>query len=249
VASPAYAGPQPAFPIYKEGYWPPSAYNPAVGRLYIAVSRNVLGECTATVVGPSVVLTAAHCLYDPKKHHFYSHFLFVPGLQGNTAPDGVWRGRSQYIVRTFARHLSVSVDYGFLTLRTLHGRRIGRVTGSEAILAYSRARKILSLGYPASGVFARRCSTTSCYLWACYSPLGAKVKDRTGAYEVGMGCHSGEGSSGGPWFERFHGHLYVASNVSTGVTFRPNPGYTTNQWGPYFDRQTLKLLKYAKSHP
>ncbi|MFL5822128.1 MAG: trypsin-like serine peptidase [Solirubrobacteraceae bacterium] len=248
MARPAYGGPQPAFKIFKEGYPPGSSYNRAVGRLYIQVSRKVLGECTATVVGTSVVLTAAHCLFNPQTHHFYSHFLFVPGLRGRTAPAGSWHGRAAYIKRGFARHQAVSLDYGFLTLRARHGRRVGRVTGWEPLLANSRGHTILSLGYPASGVFAHRCSTFSCYQWACYSPLGAKVHDANGEYEVGMGCHSGEGSSGGPWFERFHHHWYIASNVSTGVTFRPDPGYTTNQWGPYFNRQTLRFLKYVKSH-
>jgi hypothetical protein len=60
-----------------------------------------------------------------------------------------------------------------------------------------------------------------------------------------MGCHSGEGSSGGPWFEPYGGTWYVSSNVSTGVTFSPDPGYSSNQWGPYFDNSTFSLLNSA----
>jgi hypothetical protein len=247
-ARPAYSGPQPAFPIIQEGYLKGADYNPAVGRLFIQVSRNVLGECTATVVGRSVVLTAAHCLNDPHTHHFYSHFVFVPGLHGRKAPIGAWKGHAAFVLKAWTRHTAVSVDYGFLTIRARQHHRVGKITGWPALLAYSRARKILSLGYPASGVFARRCQTSSCVVWACYSPVAKKVRDHNGSSEVGMGCHSGEGSSGGPWFERYHKRLYIASNVSTGITFEPDPGYCTNQWGPYYDRTTLRLLKFANQH-
>lgn len=247
AARAAYSGPQPAFKIWHEGYPPLKAYNPAVGRLFIKVSRRELAACSATVVGPSVVVTAAHCLYDSQQHRFYSHFLFVPDLHGSKAPYGGWQGRGQFILKAFARHESVSVDYGFLTLRARHGRRLGGLTGWARILANSPSKTILSFGYPSSGVFSAHCNFSSCSEWACYSPRGQRVRDPNGSYEVGMGCHSGEGSSGGPWFEHYHDHWYLASNVSTGVTFLPDPGYTTNQWGPYYDRRTVRLLAYARA--
>ena len=247
-ARPAYSGPQHAFPIFNEGYLKGADYDPAVGRLYAQVSRTVLGECTATVVARSVVLTAGHCVMNTHNHHFYSHFLFVPGLHGKKAPLGAWKGHSVFVLKALTRHFAVSVDYAFLSIRPSHHHRIGKLTGWPALLANSRSKKILSMGYPASGVFAAHCQTNSCVVWACFSPVARKVRDHNGFSEVGMGCHSGEGSSGGPWFERYHGRAYIASNVSTGITFEPDPGYCTNQWGPYYNRDTLKLLKFANRH-
>jgi hypothetical protein len=136
-------------------------------------------------------------------------------------------------------------DYAFLTIQPNgSGQRMGSVTGWHGILANSSATQVYSLGYPSSGVFSRGCNVFSCYQWACVSPLGWLVQDLYG-YEVGMGCNSGEGSSGGPWFEPYGNTWLIASNVSTGVTRLPDPGYTTNQWGPYFDLNTLSLLNYA----
>lgn len=45
----------------------------AVGKLQ-AVALNLRALCTATLVGPATVLTAAHCLYNPR-----TRYPFVPG--------------------------------------------------------------------------------------------------------------------------------------------------------------------------
>ncbi len=50
----------------------------AIGKLQ-AASMNLRALCTATLVGPSMVLTAAHCLYNPRTQRNFSpnsvHFL------------------------------------------------------------------------------------------------------------------------------------------------------------------------------
>jgi protease YdgD len=50
----------------------------AVGKLQ-AVSENFRETCTGTLVGPTLVLTAAHCLFNPRTGHFFPpgsvHFL------------------------------------------------------------------------------------------------------------------------------------------------------------------------------
>ncbi|HZU61663.1 MAG TPA: hypothetical protein VE983_11900 [Solirubrobacteraceae bacterium] len=246
IAQTAYGGPQPAFPIYREGYVPRKDYYRTVGRLYAQVSSNLIGTCTATVVARNVIVTAAHCLFSPTTGHVYSAFLFVPAQYGATEPHGRWIGQNAYVWKPWLNHPDSSLDYGFLTILPKHGRSIGRVTGWEGLLADSHVKQIRSFGYPGGGMFAARCNLNSCYQWECYSPLGAKVMDPSGAFEVGMGCHGEEGSSGGPWFEIYQGHRYVASNVSTGVR-RVGAGHDINEWGPYYDANTVRLLADAKS--
>jgi V8-like Glu-specific endopeptidase len=246
LAHTTYGGSQPAFPIYSEGYVRRKDYYRTVGRLYARVSATITGACTATVVARRIIVTAAHCLVSPRTGKVYSAFLFVPAQYGRKSPEGRWAGQTAYIWKAWVNEPYESLDYGFLTIRPNQGRNIGGVTGWEGILANSNVKKIRSFGYPGGGMFASRCGLTSCYQWECYSPLGRRVRDPTGLYEVGMGCHGEEGSSGGPWFERFHGHRYLASNVSTGVR-RQGARHDINEWGPYYDGHTLKLLADAKA--
>lgn len=246
VAIPHYGGSQPAFPISSEGYWPRKDYYSTVGRLYVRISSSVVGLCTATVVARNIIVTAAHCLVSLTTGRVYSAFLFVPAQYGATAPEGRWSGKQAYVWKAFVNHPIESVDYGFLTIRPKNGRNIGSVTGWEGILANSPVHRIRSFGYPGGGVFGSRCGLSSCYQWSCNSPLGGRVLDPNGLFEVGMGCHGEEGSSGGPWFEVYKGHRYLASNVSTGVR-RPGAGHDINEWGPYYDQNTVRLLGDARS--
>jgi hypothetical protein len=245
VVLPHYGGSQPAFPIDSEGYWPRKHYYSTVGRLYARISATTVGACTATVVARSIVVTAAHCLVNYTTGRFYSAFVFIPAQYGATAPEGRWTGAHAYVWKAFVKHPFESVDYGFLTIHPKNGRNIGGVTGWEGILANSPVRRIRSFGYPGGGMFADRCDLSSCYQWTCNSPLGERILDPTGAFEIGMGCHGEEGSSGGPWFEVYKCRRYVASNVSTGVR-NPGAGHDINEWGPYYDQQTLRLLGDAK---
>ena len=247
VAHAAYGGPQPAFPIWSEGYWPRLWYDGTVGRLYTSPDGQELDMCSATAVGPNVIVTAAHCVWDADTGQFMQWWLFAPAQYGSSLPKGIWIAHAGYIWNDYETAPSESLDYAFLTIYPSGGRSLGSVTGWHGMLLDSNQQQILSLGYPASGKFEPRCAFISCYQWACHSPLGEVVQDPEGN-EVGMGCNSGEGSSGGPWLEPYNGTWYVASNVSTGVTFLPDPGYDTNQWGPYYDDSTLALFNYAKAH-
>ena len=218
-----------------------------VGRLYITIPGGI-GFCSATPVAANVIVTAAHCVWDANTGQFYQSWQFVPAQYGNSTPKGIWQANYVYILTGYMTSPSESQDYAFITILPRNGRPLGSVTGWHGMLLNSNLHDILSLGYPASGIFEPKCAFLSCYQWACHSPLGEVTQDPSGSNEIGMGCRSGEGSSGGPWLELYNGNWYVASNVSTGVTFLPDPGYCSNQWGPYYDQNTLALFNYAKAH-
>lgn len=246
LASLAYLGPQSPFPILAVGYLPSRDYDQAVGRLYsLLPNGQSVGECTATVVAVNVVLTAAHCVFDLGSNHVDQGFVFAPGMKGATEPLGTWTGNSAEYWSRFASAPETSLDYAFVTLQPNHnGQAVGNVTGYHHILEYARPHRILTEGYPASGPFAGRCTFGSCYVTYCYSPLGAFHSDDFG-WEIGMGCITGHGASGGPWFVRFGGQSVVASVTSTGVR-RRHRHYFRNIWGPQFDSRLDKLLRAAQ---
>ncbi len=60
------------------------------------------GTCSATLIGPSTIITAAHCLYNHDKGGWNADFLFAPGLNGmDDAPFGVVGWQDAFILQGY----------------------------------------------------------------------------------------------------------------------------------------------------
>ncbi|MFD1048732.1 trypsin-like serine peptidase, partial [Kibdelosporangium lantanae] len=77
----------------------------SIGRLFFVDRDGADESCTATVVAPSVVVTAGHCVHelnligeDPK---WTSDLLFVPGFRDNTRPYGSFVARQSVVDKTW----------------------------------------------------------------------------------------------------------------------------------------------------
>ncbi len=100
-------------------------------------SKNPKGEyssCSATLIGPSTVLTAAHCLYNHDTGGWLDGFFFVPGLNGataNDAPFGGYEYDTAYIVQGYIDNYQgyygsvLPWDLGIVTLKQPIGNNLG----------------------------------------------------------------------------------------------------------------------------
>lgn len=73
-----------------------------IGLLQSESASGNFGTCSATLIGPRTILTAAHCLYNHDEGGWNVDFLFAPGLNGmSDAPFGVVSWENAYILEGY----------------------------------------------------------------------------------------------------------------------------------------------------
>ncbi|KVE44969.1 hypothetical protein WS69_18775 [Burkholderia sp. BDU5] len=77
-------------------YYP---FRPA-GKLFFNIGSATY-LCSASLIKPGVVVTAAHCVANFGQRQFYSNWVFVPDYSNGTAPYGVWSGASATIMTSY----------------------------------------------------------------------------------------------------------------------------------------------------
>ncbi|MDD5275939.1 MAG: trypsin-like serine protease [Methylovulum sp.] len=72
----------------------------ATGKLYFNEGGSTF-VCSASLIKPGVIVTAAHCVADFGKKTFYSNWTFIPAHNGTLAPYGIWDGISPVIMTSY----------------------------------------------------------------------------------------------------------------------------------------------------
>jgi V8-like Glu-specific endopeptidase len=190
----------------------------AAGKLFFNIgSASYL--CSASLIKPGIVVTAAHCVADYGAKKFYSNWVFVPAYNNGTAPYGKWSAASATVLTAYYDGTDGCYQYGVicpddmavLTLAAKSSTYPGSTTGW---LAYgwngysfngSGQALITQLGYPVDldgGLLMER-NDSQGYV------------DTTFSNNTIIGSLMTGGSSGGPWVV----NLGLAPTLSGGDTF------------------------------
>jgi len=223
--------------------WQGGAVQTAIGRIYFEMPSNAKRKgpwsgyvCSGTVAtdgatGRSVVLTAAHCVYDDANKAFARNVLFIPDQAHTTGsgtdlncsndPLGCWVASygvvdAAYTTRTFPSNNAW--DYAYYVFDD-----VGAHAGSGSTSALDAAAGALSIAFTAPTVGDLAHGLGYSYnqdpnLMYCADALGTE-----GAVNWWLpGCGLSSGSSGGPWIQPFD------EGSGTGPIVSVNSwGYTT----------------------
>ncbi|HEX4296926.1 MAG TPA: trypsin-like serine protease, partial [Devosia sp.] len=192
----------------------------AIGWLWTQDQKGNWATCTATLIGPKSIITAAHCVYDHDTGGWVKSMLFIPGAtDAQTAPYGQYDWANVNILKGFIDNYDgknygsvMPWDIAEVELQTDAGNQIGwmgfQVDDGSAWTA-------TTAGYPGDKPDGTMWQTS------CDIPANT-TQDPTVAHT----CATYAGTSGSPmWAPDAKGDLYIrAINVAEDVQGKMNYG-------------------------
>ena len=209
----------------------------ATGKLYFDIDGSTY-VCSASLIQPGILVTAAHCVAEWGQQKFYSGWEYYPALKKRTAPFGGWAAGSATIMTSYydgtdncaVDGVVCDDDVAVIVLEQKDSKNLGESTGW---LGYAwngwgfssfkdmDAIEVSQLGYPQSHDSGLRMQRTD--------SLGYKDIDLVDNTVIGSRMTGG--SSGGPWIA----NLGSKAQLSGGATFGNKKGMNivigVTSWG------------------
>jgi V8-like Glu-specific endopeptidase len=205
----------------------------AAGKLFFKIGANSF-LCSASLIKPGIVVTAAHCVANYGQSQFYSGWTFVPAYNNGSAPYGTWTAASATILTKYYNGTDSCAQFGvicpddvaLLTLNSQSGSYAGNSAGwfgygwdGYGFNASSQAL-ITQLGYPVAldgGLLMERNDSQGF--------VAPSLSNNTIIGSLMTG-----GSSGGPWLVNF-GLPPSLSGISFGSAASHNIVVGVTSWG------------------
>ena len=206
----------------------------AAGKLFFKIgSTSYL--CSASLIKPGVIVTAAHCVANYGQSQFYNSWTFAPAYYNGTAPYGTFTARAAYVPAKYYNGTDACAQYGvvcpddvavIVLNKNAQSQLPGTLTGYFGYgyngwgFNSSGQSLINQIGYPVAldgGVMEERNNSQG------YVSAGNSNNTIIGSLETG-------GSSGGPWLNNL-GYPPVLSGVSYGTYSNANIVVGVTSWG------------------
>ena len=204
----------------------------AAGKLFFLINGSTF-ICSASLIKPGIVVTAAHCVANYGQSQFYSGWQFVPAYRNGSAPYGTWTVTQAWVMTAYYNGTDGCAVYGVvcpddvavLILNTQNSTYVGNTTGwfgywyGGGFTSNSLAQ-VTQLGYPVGLNSAALMERNDSYGYISSSNSNNTI----------IGSNMDGGSSGGPWIENFGLPAKLTGETSGG--FSPaNVVIGVTSWG------------------
>lgn len=193
----------------------------SVGKLFTLDEGATIGECSAFAVRDpkfpkkrSFVVTAGHCLVDPKTKNWVNIAQFYPKYYGKRPkPYGRWDAKQMLVYDKWYNKGNWRFDVGVIKVERHKKKQIVDKVGGNR-LAYGakpKDKRVRFVGYPAAGKYDGK------FPYQCVGPA-RRHKDKH--WMAVLPCATRGGASGGPWFKRMlDRNTGVVSAAASRATF------------------------------
>lgn len=235
----------------------------ATGKVYFAIGFSYY-QCSGALVDDdkgdrSIVLTAAHCMYDNDTSDYVTNWIFIPSfdvqqasISGCSASTICWAAEKVFANDGFTSQTAYTdqatwYDWGFAVITQLKDGKLpdgGTGSGSDGTNSFpasfdnlALSTVVTSFGYPAAGKYKGRDLIYSS------GPIIFDIYNQNKTY--GLASSMTGGSSGGPWLSNFATTAPYSGTLSSVNSYKY--GSSRYMYGPKFNSDTLTTFNDAKN--